>query len=163
MATAMKPLANITLGSAASSVTFSSIVGTYRDLVLVVQAGVTSGPTNFRITVNGDSGGNYSVIGFRGNGSSANSYAASGMSIFWASYYDNVPSANTFNSQVNFMDYSATDKHKAVLVRSGDASLDTQGQAMRWANTAAITSLQCVPGSSTWLAGSTFALYGVSA
>jgi len=35
--------------------------------------------------------------------------------------------------------------------------------AMRWANTAAITSLQCVPGSSTWLAGSTFALYGVSA
>lgn len=160
---AWTPLANITLGTAASSVTFSSISSAYKDLVLLVQSGVTSGPANMRVTVNSDSGSNYSVVGLRGNGSSTTGFGASGMSIAWVSYYDNVPSTNTFNAQLQIMDYSATDKHKMILARVGDASTSVEQSAIRWGSTSAITTLQIVPGSSTWLAGSTFALYGVSA
>jgi len=58
------------------------------------------------------------------------------------------------------MDYSATDKNKAALTRSGAAAQVTVMLSTRWANTVAITSLTVVPQTSSFAAGSTFNLYG---
>lgn len=69
---------------------------------------------------------------------------------------------------INIMDYSATDKHKTTLIRNGKQGGSNDGVeaiAGRWANTAAITSLEIFSitgGGITFSAGSTFALYGIA-
>jgi hypothetical protein len=60
------------------------------------------------------------------------------------------------------MDYSATDKHKTVLVRSNIPADTVAAHAVRWANTAAITTVGVAAISGTWSAGTTFALYGIA-
>lgn len=161
MATAITPLANITLSSSASTVTFSSISGSYRDLLLVVSAN-TSVTTDNAFRVNSDSGSNYSTVVMYGTGSSAASSSDSGS-------YGFVGYSNTteYAAQItHFMDYSATDKHKTIISRYGPAGNYVIARAARWASTSAITSITLyagTPGGTTFTSGSTFALYGVSA
>lgn len=62
---------------------------------------------------------------------------------------------------IHAMDYSATDKHKTFLIRSGDAT-ETWAIAGRWASTTAISSLKILDtASATFDVGTTFALYGI--
>jgi len=60
-----RPLATITLGSTASSITFSSIPATYRDLIIVGNPLGAEAAARF----NGDSGSNYNGVQMWGNGS----------------------------------------------------------------------------------------------
>ena len=143
-------LANVTLGSTAT-VTFSSIPATYRDLILVVR-----GTTN-NIRVNGDTGSNYSNVAMYGNGSSAGSGAET-TTFFYTNWWGGGTAANRMYI-VQFMDYSATDKHKTILVRGDQADAEANANAGRWANTAAITSITSV---GTAPAGSTWSLYGIA-
>jgi hypothetical protein len=151
------PLANITLGSSASSVTFSSIPATYRDLVVVADYS-TSPSSGSEIRFNGDSGSNYSTVTMRGDGTNALSGA---FTIGLISPSNGTgEAANTRNLYtLQIMDYSATDKHKTCLLRMNNPG-HTQAQANRWANTAAITSIAI--SNATFLTGSTFALYGIA-
>ena len=72
--------------------------------------------------------------------------------------------ADTLSQQVvQIMDYSATDKHKSVLLRHSDSARQAAAYAARWANTAAITSMVLAPSSGTFSSGSSFALYGMAA
>lgn len=159
MASAWTPIANTTLGSNTGSVTFSSIVGSYRDLVLVVQGTTTSGQ-NVTLQFNSDTGNNYSIVYMAGGnaGQSTNSVTTTYM---YANYYANWDTTQA-NITANIMDYTATDKHKSVLIRDNSTSTYTEAIAGRWANTAAITSIK-VAASSLFATGTTFALYGVSA
>jgi hypothetical protein len=150
-------LANITLGSSASSITFSSIPATYRDLVLVADYS-TSPSSACEIRFNGDTGSNYSTVTMRGDGTSA--FSTSYTAAFIQPSNGTGEAANTrnlFTFQV--MDYSATDKHKTSLLRMNNPG-HTQAQANRWANTAAITSVAIY--NATFLTGATFALYGIA-
>ena len=152
------PLATVTLGSAAASVTFSSIPATYRDLILVIGGGSASGQ-NIYIRNNGDTGSNYSYVWMVGTGSTTISQSGT---------RDAATVGSMFNSQGNaiiqLMDYSATDKHKTYLGRSGNAANETFAGASRWANTAAITSMVVfLAGSANWNSATTFSLYGVIA
>jgi hypothetical protein len=157
---AYKALANVTLGSSASSVTFSSINQGFRDLVLVAQVKVTSG--DFPLwRLNGDTGSNYNYVEMTGSGSAASS--SSGNNTAGITPGGNADTTNNTNYIFNFMDYSVTDKHKTVLLRVNNAATGTGASAQRWANTAAITTILVYPSSTTWAAGTTFALYGVSA
>jgi hypothetical protein len=157
------PLANVTLGTTALSVTFSSISQSYRDLVLVAFSATTS-ESNFWIQINGDTGNNYSAVNMVGDGSSTYSQ---NLSTGTYNYFDVAGGLGDAAGQtfiINFMDYSATDKHKTVLWRNGKGSAGAQAEVGRWANTSAITSILI----DQYLvrvfgAGSTFALYGVSA
>lgn len=158
-------IASQTLTSSAASVTFSSIPtdGTYRDLVLVINATVSGTNTTPTFTVNGNATG-YNQVWAAGNGSTTGSSSTSADAKFYLSYYNN----DTTRQQhtIHFMDYSVTDKHKSVLIRSDQASTGTTMSAGRWANTAAITSITLLPqssGSLTWSTGSTFSLYGIAA
>lgn len=153
------PLANLTLSSTAATVTFSSISQLYKDLVLVINAKNNTGATGLRARFNNDSGANYSFVLMDGDGTTAASATASGQTLL--SIGSNATS-DTVNI-LNIMDYSATDKHKTVLVRANGASLSTAAFADRWASTSAITSIVVFPAANSFASGSTFALYGIAA
>jgi len=153
------PLANITLSSSASTVTFSSISQIYKDLVLIINAKNTTGTTGLRARFNSDSGANYSFVLMDGDGSTAASATASGQTLL--SIGSNATS-DTVNI-LNIMDYSATDKHKTVLVRANGASLSTSAFADRWASTSAISTIVVFPAANSFASGSTFAIYGIAA
>jgi hypothetical protein len=152
-------LATVTLGSAASTVTFSSIPATYKDLILIVSSFTGSTNNVSVVRVNGDSGTNYSRVQMIGDGSITPSFAGGGENAFYGSYFGSstAPSSNVYQ----FMDYSATDKHKTVLMRT-DIDTRTMASANRWANTNAINTISLAPNSGNFNSGSTFSLYGVA-
>jgi hypothetical protein len=148
-------LANVTLGSSAATVTFSSISQAYRDLVLI-QSGTATGLVAMQMRFNGDNTEtNYFRVDMQGNGSTALSAANnnSGFGVVFTGQGQNT---------VSIMDYSATDKHKSMLWRSDGAANLTLATAGRWANTAAITSFQVLCNTALFSAGTTFALYGIA-
>ena len=157
-------LGNTTLATASSTVTFSSIPGGYKDLVLVVNAATTSNYSGASFRLNGDTGTNYSAVRASGDGSSASSTSASASAAGYLTFNAAAPTTEANNIVAEFLDFSATNKHKTVLVRSGSTSGAAPGVEMianRWANTAAITTLLVFTGSS-FAAGSTFRLLGVN-
>lgn len=164
MPAAMKPLANITLGSAASTVTFSSINGTYRDLVLI--ATFTNGVSSndyIAMKLNNDTGSNYNSVTMRGNGSGTASASYASSTYGWLTV-DGGFQTSRGNLRLDLMDYATTDKHKTYIVRNGTYDKGVEAIAGRWASTSAVTSINLYSVNGwTFAAGSTFALYGVSA
>lgn len=142
------PLATTTVTSD-SSVTFSSIPATYRDIIIVVR-GNLSGAADVYLRFNGDSGNNYSFVQMAGPvGSSAATLSFAQISN---------TGAGEFSAIASVMDYSATDKHKTFLSRSnGDI---VRAWACRWANTNAINQIE-IATTSTWTTA-TLSLYGVN-
>lgn len=159
MATATyTPLANITLTSSAATVTFSSISQAYKDLILVIAGTPTSGQQYFYTYFNSDTGANYSRFEAYGTGSSPAAGSSSNLIPI------TLDVGNVASTILNFMDYSATDKHKTVLYRQNVVNELTLMGAGRWANTAAVTSIAVTGYSSGQMAaGTTLALYGVAA
>lgn len=159
-------LANITLGSSASTVTFSSIPATYRDLVLVCSAAVTSTGDTIRLRFNGDTGNNYNWVFMNGTGSVASSSSQSNQAQLDFTASVGLPTVvGRYNTILQIMDYSATDKHKTTLSRTNqneDTYPGVTGLAGRWASTSAVTSMVIFPSTFSFIAGSTFALYGIA-
>jgi hypothetical protein len=152
-------LANITLGSSASTVNFSSIPATFRDLVIVIDGTTSSTAVGIALRYNGDSGFNYAGVLMSGSGSAAASGGNASNFAADIAYADNT---SKFNAIAQIMDYSATDKHKMVLSRSNQANSFLLAYAYRWANTSAITSVQVLTLTSSFAAGTTVSLYGIA-
>ena len=153
-------LANITLGSSASSVTFSSIPATFRDLVLVINANGTV-QTELFLRFNSDTGSNYNTVRMQGSGSataSATTTNATGMRL---NGNGDIMTNFSFNAVIQIEDYSATDKHKSVLSRT-NSSNGVDACAGRWASTSAITTVLAYPASGSFATGTTAALYGIA-
>jgi len=155
-------LATTTLGSAAGSVTFSSIPTSVngvalRDLVLVSNLSCT-GLVNVLYRINNDSGNNYNDVRIYtfdgGTGSSSLSNVAQSET--------GLLSTGQGMIITQFMDFSATDKHKSVLSRNSGQGNYNFTQANRWASTSAITSIRFYPSGGNFNTGSTFSLYGVA-
>lgn len=156
------PLATVTLGSSAASVTFSNIPATYRDLILNVNGTPTGGNPLVLVRFNSDTGTNYpQVYMWATTAAQSGTNAGSGHYITSTS----VLAGARFDGNVSVMDYSATDKHKTVLSRSGYTNAASvqiaESSATRWANTGAITSLAVVASVNNFASGTTFNLYGV--
>jgi hypothetical protein len=147
-------IATITLQQASSTVTFSGIPNTYRDLVLVTEVKASASGSFLRYIFNGDTTeANYSRVFALGNGSSTSSQALNNP---YVGEYSTAAAVIVFN----IMDYSATDKHKSLLIRSSNASAFALMAASRWANINAINSISLEAYTSNFTAGSTFSLYG---
>ena len=153
---------SVTLASSAASVTFSSIDQSYGDLVLVI-SGSSGATASNRYRVNGLSTTIYNSVIMEGNGSSTTSYSFANTNSGLAAWLD-ISAGNSFNYLFQFMDYSATDKHKSVLGRWNSAGVEVGSVAGRVAITAAITSIEMYnsPGGNYYAAGSTFHLYGIA-
>ena len=98
-----------------------------------------------------------------GTGSVTGSSAASGQANLElaSSFGAGSSSSGRFILTAQLMDYSATDKHKTVLTRSGTNLDGVEALAGRWANTAAVTSWVILTSSAAFASGTTFALYGI--
>ena len=162
------PIATTTLGSAQASVTFSSISGSYTDLVLVGNLGSASAYfANIRF--NSDTGSNYSVTDLYGTGSSAGSARASNRSVGDIDFDVNLPSDVSSNFIANIMNYSNSTTYKTTLTRMNNAANGVSASVVLWRNTNAITSITILSASSNGAntaniaSGSTFTLYGIAA
>lgn len=157
------PLANLTLGSSAASVTFSSISGSYRDLILVWNGKMVSSGDAVRVFLNTDTGSNYSSVWMQGSGSTTNSGSEStgGFRVGGAAVGLTTTGSDTI--LFNLMDYSATDKHKTAITRYSGADTEVVALAGRWANTAAVTTVRISGVVGNFAAGTSVALYGVAA
>lgn len=167
--TTFSQIASTTLGSAASSVTFSSIPSTYTDLVLVANVGSNNDAQVFSCRINSDTGTNYSITQLLGQGSAASSTRDSSQTKMNISKGVGVTTTNNGMVVVsNFNNYSNTTTYKTVLSRVGEATgtyIGTAATVGLWRSTAAITSIELSlnNGTTTFNTGSTFNLYGVTA
>jgi hypothetical protein len=160
------PMATVTLTSSASSVTFSNIPATYRDLILIVNGSPSDNSYPAIVSrLNADTGANYSRVRMAGDGSGTGSSSATGQtSLDLASNFGaGSSSSGRFILSAQLMDYSATDKHKTVLTRSGTSLDGVEAIAGRWANTGAVTSWVITITSGAFATGTTFGLYGIGA
>lgn len=159
-----EPIATSTLGSTAASVTFSSIPSTYTDLVLIISGRVSSSSGNnvSGLRFNGDSASNYSMVRLTGDGSSAASDRTTTSYAGWC-FIANSTTTEFTPVIYNIQNYSNSTTHKTVLGRGSAASSLVSGTCSVWRNTAAITSIEVVQSSTTWVVGSTFTLYGIKA
>jgi hypothetical protein len=162
-----EPIATNTLGSAASSVTFSSIPGTYTDLVLVMNLFVGASNPDTAIRFNSDTGTNYSRTRIAGNGASPNSSRSSNED---AGYLIPQTLDNNTSAAIvaNINNYSNTTTYKTLLERYNGAQLTNFGAvgstAILWRSTAAISTILITSlGTGNYSAGSTFTLYGIAA
>jgi hypothetical protein len=152
------PIASVTLSATASEVVFSGLPQTYRDLIVVANASISSDDLG-KIQFNGDTGSNYSSVVMFGDGTNRVSEAFTTTHIW--TY--RIGTTNRGTGILQIMDYAQTNKHKTVLARVGEAGRMVSATAGRWANTNAITSFSWTPQGGNWTAGSTFTIFGVIA
>lgn len=154
------PIATNTLGSAAASVTFSSIASTYTDLI-VVAAPLAGSAEELVMQFNGDTASNYSATLIWGTGTTAGSVRVSNQTYAYLNYYGSV--STTQNTQIfNIMNYSNTTTNKTVIGRANRADSGVDAAVAMWRSTAAINSVAIkLKNGSNFSIGSTFTLYGV--
>ena len=135
-------LSTTTVGTAAPSVTLSSIPSTYTDLVLVANVQASTSAQGLTMQVNGDTSSLYSNTGLRGNGSVVASFRQSNNNNFLLSNLAEPPTSGSFGLYIaNFQNYSNTNVFKTVLVRSNSASFATETFVDLYRSTNAINSI----------------------
>lgn len=152
-------IATTTLGSAATSVTFSSIPSTYTDIIIVV-SGTTASGTGISLRYNSDTGSNYSDTYVYGNGSSAISGRNTGQNVGYVGYLN----TGQGDSIIQVMNYANTTTYKTAIGRGNQAGVLTVARVMLWRSTAAISTITI--GTDTAInisSGTTFSLYGIAA
>ena len=150
-----------TVGTAVSSVTFTSIPQGYTDLVLVADAINATSVSVLGIRFNGDTTSNYSWTRMYGDGTNAASDRAATQTS------GNIgATATTRNVNIaQIMNYSNATTYKTVIARGNNAGGATSAVVSLWrATPAAITSLTVVDVNGyNFAVGSTFTLYGIAA
>lgn len=157
------PIATQTLGSAAATVTFSSIPSTYTDLVMISSAAVASSSGDLLMTFNTDTGTNYSYTTVTGNGTTAISSRSSSRNNIPCDY--NGWLTTTLGNHIctiHIMNYANTTTYKTALTRSNNAAIGTDANVGMWRATAAINQIVFINNAgSNFIVGSTFTLYGI--
>ena len=154
------PIATTTLGSAASSYTFSSIPSTYTDLRIVFNGNYATASRG-AFVLNSDTGSNYSNTRMTGDGSTAASARASNAAYVLMGLSD-ISTTHTYS--IDLMNYSNTTTNKTVLSRLNVASGTVRATVYLIPSTSAITTLTLTMVSGANLGdGSTFTLYGIAA
>jgi hypothetical protein len=162
------PIARTTLTSAAASVTFSNISGSYTDLILVANNIIPSGSMDITMYVNGDTATNYSTTSLNGDGTTARSGRVSTQSKAYISDFQvAINGSNPTMFIVNFNNYSNTTTYKTFLsrgtIQGASSAGETNANISLWRSTSAITSITLQTSSGTMGVGSTFTLYGIAA
>jgi hypothetical protein len=150
-------IATTTLGSAAASVTFSTITGTYTDLVLI-GTGTLATSSTMNIKFNSDTSSIYSRTELYGDGSSAASYRESNQSTQNFANWDTTGS----NFIMQLQNYSNSTTNKTCLTRYNRPSSLVAANVILYRSTSAISNIVITGGSNIQI-GSTFTLYGIKA
>jgi hypothetical protein len=154
-----EPIATTTTSGSATTVTFSSIAGTYTDLVVIGQ-GSASANTGVNLRLNGDTASNYSNTILFGDGSSAGSLRQTSVTSINFGFFGT--GVSDLNGSV--MNYSNTTTNKTTLSRRNSAAVATSAVVGLYRSTSAITSVTLfTDGAITFTNGTTFTLYGIKA
>lgn len=160
--TTYEPIATTTLGSAAATITFSSIPSTFTDLKLIIVATATIAAPDIEVRFNGDTATNYSRTRMAGLGSSVFNGQSSNQ--------DRIPTdytglSTTIPSLYEFDIFSYTSSsNKTMFAKTSEdrnGSGDIFLQAALWRNTAAITSITLLLSGYNYATGTTATLYGI--
>lgn len=153
------PIATTTLGSNATSYTFSSIPSTYTDLIIVANHTSSVGVGWFA-RFNGDNATNYSMTYVGGNGSAAESVRETNATCTRVG--NAYPTLGTTIIQIQ--NYSNTTTYKTQISRTNNSSNFVAATVGLWRSTAAINSVTLLTNTTdTFQTGSTFTLYGIQA
>jgi len=160
-------IATTTLGSAASSITFSSIAASWTDLRLVLVPTTATASQGVFCRFNGDTASNYSQTNLYGSGSAAGS--AKGTSVAYIDFdaatggnSTTIPTLYTFD----VFSYTGSTYKTGLLTNSGDrnGSGTVVAEVALWRSTAAITTMLLYSSSgSNFNIGTTATLYGIKA
>jgi hypothetical protein len=156
-------IATQTLGSAASSISFTSIPATYTDLRVVFTWVPSATSVNLFIRLNNDSTALYSDTYMTGNGTAASSGTDTASSSWTVNQLIN-PSATipTFNT-IDIFSYAGSTFKTGLITTSSDrnGSGYTQPEVGLYRSTTAITQVNLVASSGTFNIGTTATLYGI--
>ena len=162
MTATYEKIATNTLGSAAANVEFTSITGSYTDLILVINGGFSANGAMV-VRVNSDTGSNFSTTLINGDGSSAISFRSSNTAgKIYMNY--NAITGNSFSGVwlINFQNYANTTTYKTILGRYNGASNEVGASVGLWRSTSAINTIRVFEnGGANLLSGSTFTIYGI--
>lgn len=153
------PIATYTVtGSSAASYTFTSFSG-YTDLFIVAQVQTLPSGGSLNLTVNSDSGSNYSTTRMYGNGSTASSDRVANTTalVSWGA-----STLNPVTYTIQLMNYSNASTYKTSLTRVSNSGEYVAALVGLWRNTAAITTMTFTAGTTNFPVGSTFTLYGIA-
>ena len=155
------PLATTTLGSATSSINFSSIPQTYTDLRIVF---TTTSTANMYLSLNGDASSSYSTTNLYGNGTSPSS--VSNTSIGYA--YTSAAQTNiSYPSMVivDIFSYANSSVYKTIL---SSQATDKNGSGIvgstvsLWRSTAAVNAIGFTAYiGGTYQPGTTVTIWGI--
>ena len=163
MTTTYEPIATTTLGSAQSSVTFSSISGSFTDLVLIFDGTLNTGSANLNLRLNADTGTNYSFTNLTGSGAGTYSARNSNQTAIETTNYAYLEVAGRNNAIINLQNYSNTTTNKTVIARTNNAANGVTAAVGLWRNTSAVNSITVLTSGNSFASGSTFTLYGIKA
>ena len=161
-------IASVTAAGGETSLTFSSIPSTYKHLqVRWVNQLSAAGSTGIWFRPNNDSGANYAYHQLTGNGTAAsaqgNTSSSIGMIAASFGYNANYKNVGVFD----LIDYASTTKYKTGRAfsgfedNSGTATSTLRLTSSLWMSTTAVSSLVVYMNTDAFMAGSTFALYGI--
>ena len=157
------PLATTTLGSAATSITFSSISGSYTDLVLIISGSLSSSDYSLGLQCNSDTSALYSATYITGNGTAASSGSALSENMALVGSMTNAQS----NSIIQIQHYSNTTTFKTFLGRGNATANRVRAYVGLYRSTSAITALTLKlyggGGGDTFSTGTVVTLYGIAA
>ena len=158
----------VTVGSGGSAdITFSSIPGTYTDLVVKFSGRTTTGSfPDGRLQFNNDTGSNYNWRNLYGSGSAAGSNnGGTTTSIAFGTLVGSSETANTFTSSEIYIPNYAGSTQKSVSSDSVTENNATTAYmailAGLWTSTSAITSIKLTTSATAFAQYSTAYLYGI--
>jgi hypothetical protein len=155
------PIATTTVSTTTSTVSFSSISGSYTDLILVSAYGSTN---TMYVQFNSDTTSNYSSTILYGTGTTAASTRVSATRIYIGGYWvgsDSGANSNTINTHIQ--NYSNSTTYKTLLSKSANPSNEVDAIAGLWRSTSAINAITVGVTAGNITIGSTFTLYGIAA
>ena len=159
MPTTYEPIATTTLGSAAATISFTSITSAYTDVRVVLTGTHETTSATIRMTVNSSATG-YSYTHLLGNGTSAiSSRGISSTRINTAFNFSSTPTL----AIIDWFSYAGSTNKTCLIDNAAD--LNGSGTVYRtvglWQNTSAITSIELFPSTGNFATGTTATLYGI--
>ena len=168
MPTTYEKIATTTLSSAAPNVTFSSISGSYTDIVLICSARssrTTATTAPIVINFNNDTGTNYSWTFLYANGSTVGSSRGTNDNYIYTADISAVGSTSFAGFGIltmEFNNYSNTNTFKTTLSKVSSPNAFVESVCGLWRNTSAITTIKISENTgNNFVIGSTFTIYGI--
>jgi hypothetical protein len=157
-----EPIATTTLGSAAATISFTSITSAYTDLRLILAGTNITSDGTLRMQVNSDTATNYSITELYGDGTTATSTRSSTQTRIQCGFNTmstTVPSLVT----IDWFSYAGSTNKTCLVTTSQDRN--GSGYVYRtvglWRSTSAISSILLFPSSGNFATGTTATLYGI--